>query len=60
MAAGDVMVASVKTVDRIFEIILEYVPKDHIQAMFEELAAVPGNASFIATIKRLQEKNTGA
>lgn len=50
------MVASVKTVSEMLVIMMKYVPREKIPAMLADLSKVQGNASFVATIKRLQEE----
>jgi hypothetical protein len=48
------MVASVNTVYDVMKIIMKYVPVEKIPNLVKDLSEVEGNASFIATIQRLQ------
>ena len=47
------MVASTKTVEKVVEAILKAVPAENIPSLISDLEAIPGNGSFIETIKRL-------
>ena len=48
------MVASVKSVSQVFNIVVKYVPRDRLPELVRELRAVPGNKSFMDTIKLLE------
>jgi len=51
------MVASVKSVDTVLQIVLKYVPKDKLPDLIAELKTVPGNKSFMETMQLLEKRS---
>ena len=51
------MVASVKSVDTVLQIVLKYVPKDKLPDLIAELKTVPGNRSFMETMQLLEKRS---
>ena len=48
------MVASVNTIQKVLDTILEFVDKERIPELIIKLKEIPGNKSFEDTIKRLE------